>query len=340
MAIVWVDGFDHYAVANASRKYTSLAGAGMGSMTTARYGSGQAISMCNAVQGFTKAFSSSSQAWRFGFAYQLTSMGSEATVMALQNGSTAQVDLRITNMQKLRVTRNGTQLGVTSKGLHQSVWYYVEWWIVISNSTSSNYCVLKVNGEEWLNLDVGADTQNDSVSTADRFVVNGNTSTTQIMDDLVVWQETPTSSPTFYGDLRVVTLYPDGTGGYGTSFLGSDNNTTNNYLLVDETLVDDTDFVRGDTVSGPKDSYTFGNPTATPASVPAIQLTMNARKDDIGNRSGQLFLRISSTDYESSATQLTTSYACYTNVWETNPNTSAAWSSANLTALEGGVVAS
>ncbi len=333
MAIVWIDGFDHYSAANGARKFTLNSSV---SMTTARYGSGQAIFMNSAATGLIKVLPTSSQAWRFGFAYQITSFANEPVIIGLQNGGTAQVELRLNVGQKLRVTRNTTQIGVSNKALNWNVWYYIEWYIVISDSIGSNQCIVKVNGEEWINLDPGTDTQNDTVSTADRFYSTSASSTTQVFDDLVVWQDAVTTSPTFAGDLRVVTLYPDGTGTYGTIFVGSDGNTTNNYQLVDETLVDDTDYVLGNTVGGTKDSYTFGNPTSTPASVAAIQLVSSAKKDDIGNCNGKLFLRVSSTDYESTATQLTTSYAFYTNVWETNPNTAGAWNSTTLNALEGG----
>lgn len=332
--IVFIDGFDHYSSSHMVRKYTSQT-------MSAAIRSGRVAGSClgvSSVGNTIKTFSTSSQAWRIGFALKLDSQtGSTFALIHLRDGATVQCDLSfIATTRKLQFSRNGTLLGSASTtGLSTGIWYYIELYISIKDSISSGNAQLYINGVQEINLAATTDTKNGSTTTADTFVINGAAFWDFNIDDLVISQMDDTTTPTFLGDRRVLTLYPDGNGNY-SEFDGSDGNSTNNYQLVDDATNDDADYVTSETV-GERDSYTFANPAQTPVTINAVQLTACLRKDDAGARVARTFHRISGSNYESSDITLSTSFEFKTHMRETNPATASAWTASDLNALESGV---
>lgn len=334
MALVWFDGFDHLASNQMTRKYNTFGGNVVSGSST-RFNYGQAISMTGAVQEFVKVTSAASQAWRIGFAFQITAFGSAPNLIYLRDSATNQCAVSIQNLRLVGTGAGGTTLATSTRSLQLNAWYHFEWYVVVENSLSSGHFIVKINGEEWLNISSG-DTQATANASADRFGSISASSTTILMDDLFVFHEAVTSSPTFDGDMRVMTLTPSGNGNY-SQFDGSDGNSTDNYLLVDETTPnDDTDYVESDVVSE-KDSYAMGNLSVTPAAIKGVQISATIKKGDSGSRTGKTFFRISGTDYESSAFAPGTSYNTQVYMAENSPATATAWTESEVNALEAGV---
>ncbi len=324
--LVWMDGFDHYSSGQFSRVYHWATG----SLTTGRVGSGQAGSFTSAVQGFTKVIPTAAQAWRVSCAFQITSFNAEPT-WSLYSGNSQQCEVRCltAGTRQMRISRNNNTLGTsaTAQVIKANYWYHMEWYCNISDTGNS---ILRIDGEEWVNVS-NADTNNGG-NGADRFAFLANASTTVLIDDLAIWQEWPTTTPSFFGDLRVHTLYPDNNGNY-SQFTGSDGNSTNNYQLVDEAQCNDADYVQSSTASQ-KDSYSVENPTRTPVTIKGVQVNSMARKDDAGERSQRLFVRIGSTDYESDTIGLSASFVNNTHLMPLDPSTAAAWTASSLNAME------
>jgi len=334
MAIVFMDSFDHYAIGNMTRKWTSNT---IGSaMSTGRTGVGQALNLTT-TGSCEKVFPATSQAWRVGFGLKLNSQtGSTFQLCSLKDNTSSQFELTWVNNRRLQFSRNGTLLGSSSATTFSTgVWYYVEFYAVIADSISLGNCQLYINGVQEINLAATTDTKNTSNAYADRVNISGAGFWGFDLDDIVISQEATTTTPTFLGDLKIITLYPDGQGNY-SDFTGSDGNQVNNYQLVDEALVDDADYVTGDTANF-RDSYTFGNLSQTPSSIAAVQLTTCIRKDDAGARVGRSFVRISSTNYESSDITLSTSFVFDSNIMVTNPATAAAWTASDVNGIEAGI---
>jgi hypothetical protein len=143
------------------------------------------------------------------------------------------------------------------------------------------------------------------------------------------------------------------TGKYGSLILrpnaagtttGLSVNAGSNYAAVSETSSDgDTSYVyTTSTTSGanaPRDTYSVPSTTLSGFTIQSITVHIVA-KDQSNTYGGYArpYLRIGSTGYyPSSYNALTTSYVEYTNTWATNPNTSAAWTWANINSLEIGV---
>ncbi len=331
--IVWIDGFDHYAVASQGiRKYN----ANFSSADTGRFG-GQAAQITSLLN-LEKVFSTTSAAWRVGFAAKLNTFGGNAFQMIrLRDGASDQVELGVSSTRQVRVTRNGTQLAVSTQIMNMSQWYYLEWYVVISDSISTNQCVVMLDGVEVINLSATSDTKNTSNAYADRVIITGTGSNNHSIDDLVVSMMDTTTSPTFLGDLRVQTLFPNADGNY-SQFTGSDGNSVNNYLLVDDTTsVNDADYTGSSTV-GHKDSYNIESLTFTPTSIKAAKITSCMRRDDAGAKTGRLFFRTGGSDFEGSdITPASSGFVFEGHIAEVNPDTTVAWTASDITSLEIGI---
>ena len=81
---------------------------------------------------------------------------------------------------------------------------------------------------------------------------------TTIFDDVYLMAGT---GDEFLGDCTVATLLPTGNG-FVNQFVGSDGNSTDNYLLVDEQPPSSTDYV-GSATTGQQDLYTLTNLTGS-----------------------------------------------------------------------------
>ncbi len=328
--IVWIDGFDHYTAAQSIRKYS----AAISAMGTGRF-TGQTANYTSNVNS-EKVFTTTSSAWRVGFAVKINSTTTAIQIFKLRDGANEQVDIGTSLTRQLRITRNGTQLGVSTQTLNISQWYYVEWYVVISDSISSNQCYAKLDGADAINMTAGTDTRN-TATTADRFAISGQGSNNIEIDDLVVSMMDTTTSPTFLGDLRVQTLFPNADGNY-SQFVGSDGNSTNNYQLVDDTTtVNDADYSGSSTVSN-KDSYNIENLTFTPGSIKAAKITSCMRRDDAGAKTGRVFFRTGGSDYESGdITPASSGFVFEGYIAELNPGTASAWTASDINALEIGI---
>lgn len=334
MAIFFIEGFDHLSAAQLSRKWSV---AQNGTVNTGRFG-GQCFKTTGANDYVEKVAPSASQGWRLGFAFRLDTHNTSATVpfVALMDGGSAQVELCVDTGRRLQVTRNGTAVGSPSTGtINFGQWYYIEWFVVISNGLTADQCNVYVDGTQYLALGSG-DTQNTANATADRFRLQNFTGFHGVSFDDVFASLESSTLPTLIGDTRVVTLSPSGNGN-SSQFVGSDGNSTDNYLLVDETgSIDDADYVQSSNV-GDKDTYAMGNLTVTATAIHAVQLSLGATKDDAGARTARGLVRISGTDYESSDLTVSSSNTVLTPIWLTSPATSSAWTQSEVDGMEAGV---
>jgi hypothetical protein len=109
-----------------------------------------------------------------------------------------------------------------------------------------------------------------------------------------------------------------------------------NFSLVDEAQANgDTDYVQGSAV-GDRDTYGFTDLSSTPASIYAVQATAFAEKTDAAARSIALQVISGATTSDGANFALASSYGKFDRIMETDPNTAAAWTAANVNALTGG----
>lgn len=339
MALRFVDGFDHLSVVDMVNLKWDAGNSAPLALVTGAYGVGSAVYSNDTRNTVTKNLDNQ-DTWTIGFHMQANAGNSFSNVNTLfswLDAGASQVDLRWDASGHLIVSRNGTTLATGATALQQGVsrWYYVEFKVVIHNSAGTYEVridgVTEVSGS-------GANTRGGTANNyANQLRLFGGSSQAAvsgiIIDNLVVMDGTGGVNNTFLGENRVVTLYPSGAGNT-TQWTPS---TGANYAAVDETPQNgDTDYVSTSTVTN-KDTYAFGDLPAAASAVSGVQVNIVGRKDDVGPRSLAPVVRSGGTDYDGSNGALTSTYDVISQVYEQNPNTSAAWAVAGVNGAEFGV---
>ena len=244
----------------------------------------------------------------------------------------------ILNANKLEVRRGnwaGTLLGTGTKTLVNNVFYYIE--IKATFHTSTGSVEVRVNEATDINLS-GINTAGAGAASASRVILgdlNGG-GTQPSWDDYYACDGTG-SAPfnTFLGDVRVCSLRPSGNGN-SSQLLGSDGNSTDNYLLVDEPGdVDIADYVQSGTVSQ-KDTYAMTDLPSATGTVYAVKPVMVVTKDDAGSRSAASVIRLSATEQDSANHSLSTSYEWVQDIRTAKPG-GGTWTVSDVNSMEVGM---
>lgn len=339
MALLFMDGFDHYATADFTKKWTSINASPQILPTSGRRGGGAArIDVYNTNLVF-KTFPFTSNTWILGFAFNSGGGFGSASLAGILDGSTYQCELRTNSDGTMSVTRNGTALtgGTSTRAMNAGTWNYIEWKVTIADSIAANSCVVRVNGEDWLSVAAGQDLKNSANAFANRIVIGGSgpiSMTNLLFDDLYVCDQTgPAPYNNFLGDVRIDTLLPNGDGTYQA---WSPSTGTTHYTCVDENPINTTDSVQTAGV-GNRDSYTFQDLPALTGNVLAVQTNIAAIKNDAGSRSVKTLVKSGATVSTGTAQALNNSYLYYNDMFVNDPNTGTAWTQAAINAAEFGV---
>lgn len=331
MTLRFFDGWDHYATADVLEMWTSLVGSGQSiAAGTGRRG-GNGWTSTSTGRELAIAIPSASTVI-VGFALNMGGApGSAANIIELRESSTLHIALRINTDMSVTVLRNATVLATSAAGVVSSGYCHLQLKALINDSTGTYE--VRVNGANVLS-GTGADTRNAGTGVitvaAILFARSG-----QIFDDFYICDGAGSDNNDFLGDRRVDAYFTNGNGN-SSQMVGSDSNSTDNYLLVDETNPnDDTDYVQSDVVND-KDTYAFQNMSHTPASISGVMILANSKKDDAGARSIALVARSGGTDYDGSTQALSTSYTYYKQILETDPATSSAWTQSGFNNAEFG----
>lgn len=280
-----------------------------------------------------------------GFAYTLGSFASLAVPITLygDGGTTAHLTLTISTSGSIDL-RRGTSSGTiiaTSATSWPGLAQYRHLQIQATIADAGGTCIVKLDNIEIINFT--GDTKNGGTNTTiDRISPNiGGSGSTRIDDlwicdgvDATATQGAPNND--FLGDLGVFPIHPNGNGTY-SQLVGSDGNSTDNYLLVDENPPNTSDYVTSAT-SGQHDTYTLADLPSAAVSVVAIQPVVIAQKTDAGAASIKPMIRENATDTTDTAQALSTSWAAYAgSIRGVKPSDGTAFSVSDVNALEAGV---
>lgn len=339
MALRFIDSFDHYLSGSLLRKWDATRNTSPSAFITGRFGSGW-----NAQERWTrKDFADSQATWIMGGAWQFgNGNGFDPTLneafMGVLDSGTLQCDLRYNAAAKqLYVTRGGTQLGSAfSFSPTHLQWYFIEFKTTIDNT--AGIAVVRIDGTTVINLS-GQDTQVTTNATGNMIRIGSHqeNGTNRTLDDFYICDGTG-SAPTndFLGDIRIQARLPNGNG-TTNNMVGSDGNSTDNYLLVDDpqaSVDDDTTYTESSTV-GDKDLYTYEDLTPASGTVYGVQILPLARKTDAGTRSIVSVARLSATETDGSVQTLGTTYQYFHDIRETKPG-GGAWAISDVNSAEFG----
>jgi hypothetical protein len=205
-------------------------------------------------------------------------------------------------------------------------WYHIELKVTANNTTGS--WELRVDGDTYLSA-INRDTSR--LSIPDPYIMFVGSSTLDIdaayCDDVHICDSTGSFNNDFLGISKVVTLLPNGNGN-SSVMVGSDGNSVDNYLLVDNNAAIPpavTEYVGGAT-EGDKDTYAMEDLAGTPT-VHGVVTSIYATKSDVGAKYMRPVIRSGGTDYPgtSKALPTTPAYISQDEAWEVDPATSTTW---------------
>jgi hypothetical protein len=223
---------------------------------------------------------------------------------------------------------SNTLLGSTANGvLKPLTWQYLEIRVTISNTVG--IVTMRVNESQVLNL-----TNQDTKIGTDyiRYIEFGHihrTSQTDVawLDDFYI------DSSQFHGDCQVKPFYPDSVSSTNNDFTASAGNKDD--CVDEEQSNEDTDYIYSDTLN---DKQTFGITTGALGTVKGIQVNNHVRIDQAGTRKITPLIRSNSTNYSGTETDnIPANYVFISEIWETDPDDSNAWTQTKLEAAEFGL---
>ncbi len=330
MANRHIDNFGHYAAASAnlSLLYSSVSSC---SFTTDRWGVANAAVRVSASGGTLRVALGASPATAItGFAWKTAFAGGGTSnfLNCLDSGAVVHTCLGVNLSGQIVIGRGviSTVLATSTRSINTTQWSFVELKTLIANAGGT--AELKVNEVVWASFT--GDTQNGGVANVSSVEFKGGSSTQDFCD----WYINDTSGAVntdYWGDTRVMEVYPDGAGASTQFTIGGTTPAATNWQSVNGTNPNENvTFVESSTV-GHKDLYAFTDLTGSPT-IRAARLLVSARSDDGGARGLAGTCTSGATASNGTTLALTTSYVYAKALYETDPNTAAAWTVANLNA--------
>jgi hypothetical protein len=341
MTILFLDGFDHYT--SFAQKYEIVTSPPAINSSAARTGSGGMVPAPTIGGPNLKLLSAANEHATLIVGAAFRRIGTPGSHwlfdLCSDTGGTQHLVLQIDATGKLTVRRgsqvSGTILG-TESGASFSVlntWHYVELKALLSDTVGTIEVRIDGNTTPVILL-TAQDTKNAGTKTVfDSVAPAQDQSAGFHMDDFYICNGAGSVNNDFLGDIKIDTLLPNNNG-FSSALLGSDGNSTDNYLLVDETPPNTTDYVSSATVDQ-KDTYAFSNTTVS-GTVMGVQINSFAQKNDAGTRQIAHVTR-RTIDYDSADMTVGQGFGYYRTLQETDPSTSAAWTTAGVDAAEFGV---
>lgn len=230
---------------------------------------------------------------------------------------------------------SGTQIAITPAGVLDGNWHYIEVFATIHATTGQ--LIVKVDGKSVITF-TGNTLSTGTVTTIDairfrtgKYVASPNSVIS--IDDFYVCDATGSTNNTFLGDVRVQSLVPNAAGSY-TQLTPS--GAANNYANVGEVPYNNTTYNSSATV-GQRDTYGLSDLAASTTTVLGMQSVAYMQKSDAGAANAKVALVSGGGLYYDTTQSLGTSPTAYTQMRQTDPATSAAWTVGGANGLEAGM---
>lgn len=335
-----LEGFDGLATSDIVKIYSI---AGTPEIDTVVPRTGRACLKCRYLEGIGIGFDAYVESFITGFAFRFPGpppVGSFFTAYQYTSTTTTNylVALKIDGTGRIEgFVYPSTSLGF-SQALLPDTWYYIEFKFKRTTSTVLGDIELKVNGITELLPAAGINTALSGREIGTLIFMNSSNISFTYHDDIYVIDTEANPTADFLGPSKVQILRPNGNGNY-SQWDGSDGNQTDNYLLVDDTTPDgDTTYIEAQNAAK-KDSYAFENISNT-SNIHAVQTTSFAENKGEGVLNMRNISRVNSTDYNGDDIVVPSGqYIACQQVWDEDPDTSAAWTESGLNAAEFGVEA-
>ncbi len=327
MTILWLDSFDLYNnVTDLTMVYFSSTAASFGT-TDGRFGGG---AWHTTSYGIAKAVTPSAEVWSsFAINTYDTSPGDKfiATFNSIVSEEVSITYNPATGGWKAWRGNNTAVLGTATLYLPINTWHWVD--IRAKLGTTLGEVEIWVDDVQLLSL-TGQNTVYNAGQTDITNVQVGDNHTggalRMYIDDWIIY--TP---GTRVGDTRIETLLPtsDASPNQGVPSTGTDH-----YAVVDEAQFNTSDYLTMANVSGNKEVFGHGALAGTPAIIHAVAVKMISQKSDAGAFSLEPLVVSGGTEGDGASQTLSTVWGVQAAVFEQDPNTSAAWTYANVNSAD------
>lgn len=257
---------------------------------------------------------------------------SQSTLFALRQGTTFIVVILWDPINSQWVVScGGTEVARVTDIPFATTDLYHHVGVDIKIDASTGWVYLWRDGIEIISFDGDTDSGG---TTFNRLYLGGSGSWNGQMDNNVWYDTTGEAAPVPVPDYRLEIITPNGDGNY-SEWVGSDGNSVNNSLLVDEVPHNsDTDYVTTATANA-TDSYAMTTLTIPSGGtvVEVIPIVVAKKMDALGTMGLKIGTRYSGTDLLSSTKLLGTGYTTYRERQATKPG-GGAWDQASLDAVE------
>jgi hypothetical protein len=339
MSLRFMDSFDYYASGDIMEKWVPTGTVGISAGNGRRGTASLRAPNGSSGSSYVVVTLDAQGTWIVGAAFKYNTLPNfQRAIISLLDGTTEQMGLTLNldgTLSARRGGQGGTILGTTGVSLSSGVWYYLEFKVTIHDSTGA--VQIKVDGDSKLSL-TGQDTKQTSNATANRILVGADggllVALTYDWDDLYICDGQGSSNNDVLGDCRVDCLLPnaDGSNSQFTPSSGSDH-----YAMADDSSPDDDSTYLSDATAGHRDTWNVQNLTALVSpSIKGIQVNITAKKDDAGSRQLKPVIKSGATTQAGTAQSVGVDYRQFSQVFENDPNTSAAWTEAGVNAAEFG----
>lgn len=329
--LIFCDSFDHYT--SLAQKYDVVSNTPTVSATAARTGIAGLIGGTTGNCYVQKIFTSRST-YIWGAAINLQNVTAEECFLMFGDSGTMQDYFTIDSVGTVRARRGGTfggassgtggtLLGTSTANIPLASYHYLE--VLLTIDASLGVVTVKLDGVTILTL-TSQNTKNSSNTTANQVAFGNctNNNMTFWFDDVYICDNSGSLNNTFLGNTAIQCVLPTGNGATNQWAIGGGSPAATNWQSVNEHPPDDgTTFVDDGTV-GHIDLYTF--PAVTGTSISAVVVNLRANEAAAGTRAIRAEAKSSSASADNGTDfSLSTTFADFQGVFETDPNTSAPW---------------
>lgn len=343
--LLFIDGFDNLSAAQAvsTAKWAARTGLTENSTDT-RFEYGQCLEGTDDGDYIERAIGSNLATGCIGVACKIDPGANAQLLIVTYDGTTPQLVVKHNSDRTLSILRNTTVLGTSTYQTPSNSYFYLELLFNINDSIGTDECQLYADGVSIINLAATTDTQNTANAYITKYRLGGDTGVHTgtvnpfYFDDHYIIDLTGSYNNAPLGQVRVQSIRPSADGD-SSGFVGSDNDNADNYALVTEEDAHDGDttYVQA-AVPDLTDTYEFDDLDPVTSTVLGVQTNIVAKKTDTADKTIAPVLRVSNTDYPGTTTgNIASSYTNYSEIFEENPATSAAWTTGAIDASQFGM---
>lgn len=256
----------------------------------------------------------------------------ENVICEFQNASAAaQIDFFTEVGGNITAKRGATVLGTSSgTNLISNTWQYVE--LLVKCDPTNGQIGVRINGNLVLNL-TGINTQNQVTNVLGAIFFGSNIN--PYFQDLYIVDTTGSHNNTYLGDIHI-SVY--NAAGAGTPAINqyTPNGAATVWQSVSATTPTDSTIFASDATPGDRMSVTVANSAVSGTIAGVIHVTRMS-KSSSGTRTVSQTITSNGVDAIGTPIAVGTSYAYYTQVSETDPNTGSPWNLTGFNSVQCGV---